>query len=285
MDMRIFFFIVLALLLGCKAPDDASSKAMKLLPTSVGAYISNYTKQQINVDEHILFRFSDAVVEASEIGNSVANNIFKIIPQVPGRAYWKDRSTLVFEPERLMDYDRDYKVEIQLKKLFADISEEYETISLTYRTNPFTLSVSLDDIEYGSLTNNNLLSVSGTIHTNNAIGNDALEKMIKVSQSANDKLVVHWNHHNKKHRSFSIENIERQKSESTVAVNWDASPYNKSQRGSKRLNVLPLGHFKVINAKVDQGDDKMIVVAFSGQLDRAQELTGLVTIPDSTKES
>jgi len=277
--MRQLSYIICLLLIGCNTPDSSPTTPNVLL-AGAGKYLSSYTDQRIDIDESLQFRFSSYVVEAGLIGSSVGSDILKSNPHVPGKAYWKDGATLVFEPSELLDYDRDYTFHIAVDKIFPKVPTEFETISLSYHTSPLNLNIKLDDIQYGSFTNDRSLNVTGRVNSNNAIDNTKVEKMLTVAQKGNKKLVINWDHYGKKSRQFTIENIERQKKESVLNVIWDGSKYGSTQKGTHTINILPVGTFKVINAEIDETDKKTIIVSFSDQLDLSQNLTGLATIKD-----
>lgn len=279
--MRLISFIFLIFIFGCKSNNNKSQPhTTQVLSAGAGAYISSYTKQSINIDEELHFRFSSTVTGTGEIGRVVSPGIFSIQPKIAGKAYWKDAATLVFEPTEMMEYDKNYNVQIQVQKLFPEAMDEFKTIALTYHTKPLDLSIRLDNIQYGTRTNDRLLNVSGRIKSNNVIDNEKVEELLKATQKGNNNLKISWNHYNKKNRRFTIENIERKKTESELIVSWDGKKYNSDQKGTHKLSILPIGFFNVINAVIDETDKKTIVVSFSDQLDRTQDLTGLITIPD-----
>ena len=276
--MRLLLLFSL-LLFSCNFSSENSKKEpVKVLSATTAAYISNYTEQHIDVDEQLTFRFSGTVIESGMIGQQVASGIFKISPNVNGKAHWKDGSTLVFTPEEIMEYDKTYRVAIQLKALYPEVPNHLNTAYIDYLTNPLNLKVSMGDINYASQHNDKLISLGGSIRTNNVIADDKIEQLLEASQKGNKDLVIQWSHHSSKNRSFLIENIKRSKTPSEVNIKWNAGKTSSKDKGELKFEVLPIGKFNIIDGVVDQSDNKTIIISFSDRVNTSQDLTGLITI-------
>ncbi len=275
--MRYLLLAISFFLFSCNASNDANKKPVAVLSSSVAAYISNYTEQHIDVNESLTFRFSGTVIAANQVGAQVAPGIFNISPTVSGKAHWKDGSTLVFTPDEQMKYDAHYAVDIKLEKLYDEIPENLRSVNIGYKTNPLNLKVRLGNVNYGSNTNDKLISIDGSVRTNNTISDQEIEEMFKATQKGNKDLIIQWSHHSSKSRGFRIENIKRSKKPSEVKINWNGGALTE-EKGSLNFEVLPIGNFKFLEGTIDNNDKKTIVLAFSDQINRSQDLTGLVTI-------
>ncbi len=257
----------------CKNPSPVESP--QVLSQEMGSYISHYTEQNLDVDESLMFRFAGTVITADKIGKQV-NEVFSISPRIKGKAFWKDGSTMMFVPEEHLAYDKSYKVRIQLVSLFPDIEEDKETVELIYKTNPLNIEVKFNKINYGS-NNSNILSLEGRLTCNNVLTNEDAEKTLKATQKGNGDISIVWDHNNKKRRRFTVNNIVRSKKESELKITWSA-PGSKQQERS--MQILPLGKFKFLEAQLDKSDNKTIILSFSDQISKTQDLTGLVSIED-----
>ena len=257
----------------CKNPSPSDSP--KVLSQEMGSYISHYTEQNLDIDESIMFRFAGTVITGDKIGQQ-ADEVFSIAPRIKGKAFWKDGSTLMFVPEEHLAYDKSYKVRIQLVSLFPDIEEDKETVELIYKTSPLNVEVKLNKINYGA-NNKNLLSLEGRLTSNNVLTDEDVEEILSATQKGNGDLSILWDHTNKKRRNFTINNISRSKKDSELKVSWTV-PGSKHQ--VRTMKILPIGKFKFLEAQLDKTDQKTIILSFSDQISKTQDLTGLVSIED-----
>ncbi len=264
-------------LVGCQQ-NARKGKTISVLPAGVGTYLSSYSEQSIDINEELYFRLSGSVISSDNIGEVVSSEIFSISPSVPGRAHWSDSATLIFKSDEHLDYDSDYRITINLESLYPEISEEYKTIKIDYHTKPLDIQFRINDIQYGNTASNEQLSVSGYLKTNSPITQDKIKNILKAKQKGNTDLVLNWDYHNKKRHGFTIQNVLRKKKESELLITWSGKTLGTSAEGEHKMYILPVGEFKVVSTEIEEEDNESIVIAFSDQLDRGQDLTGLVTI-------
>ena len=279
--MRTLVMTSMVFLIACTNREAHSpSGHTHTLSAGMEAYISSHTSPNIDVDSQLEFRFSGSMTDADHIGTEVDPALFKIKPKVSGRAYWRDMSTLVFAPDEPLDFDSQYDVEISLNELFPEIEESLSLARLSFRTNPFTLEVNLHNLEYLTHNETKQVTLSGTVRSQNGMDEATLESFFSFEQKGNDNLQVTWEHQNKRRRTFRINNINRSEVESQVEVIWDATRFNKDDKGKLSMVVLPYGLFQIIDASISQEQANSCIIHFSDQLDRSQDLTGLITIKD-----
>lgn len=278
MRNRILTLLLLVtILMGCQQ-NTKKGRTINVLPAGVGTYLSSYSEQSIDINEELYFRLSGSVISSDKIGEVVTGEVFSINPSVPGRAHWSDSATLVFKSDEPLDYDRDYRITINLESLYPEISEEYKTIEIDYHTKPLDIQFRINEIQYGNTVTNEQLSVSGYLKTNSPITQEKIRDILKAQQKGNKDLVVNWDYHNKKRHGFTIQNILRNKKESELLITWSGKALGTDAKGEHKMSILPVGEFKLVNAEIDKENNETIVLAFSDQLDRSQDLIGLVTI-------
>jgi hypothetical protein len=77
-------------------------------------YISGYTSGIVPANSAIEIRFTP---EFASRANKTASGLFVFEPSVKGKTEWKDETTLVFTPARLLDPGKTYTGGLNLNKL------------------------------------------------------------------------------------------------------------------------------------------------------------------------
>ncbi|MBL4798478.1 MAG: hypothetical protein JKY50_13760 [Oleispira sp.] len=129
------------------------------------------------------------------------------------------------------------------------------------------------------------MTLQGTLNTADVTTLEEIKNLISThqqSQELKEELAVSWNGDNKKLHHFSIKNIKRGESESSLTVSWDGSDIGVNQKG-KRSYVIPAeGQFVLSSIVALQGSDQTIELNFSEPLLKKQDLKGLIQVSKGT---
>jgi len=272
----IFIFILFCF--GCKKNNTNNNTPLSTLDEDYGNYIVEHTQSNISVSEDIVFRFSGAVVDQDQIGNEVENKLYSITPKVKGKAYWKDQSTLVFDPESYLDYNTRYDFEIELSTIYNDVPDVISNAIISFKTRALNLKFKLDQINYPP-NDGDLISLSGRINSSDAIDVTAIEEMLSATQKGS-QLDISWSHSSKTYHAFTISNIKRQKAESELLIEWDGTDWDEDFEGEKNQIIHPKGAFKIFSSQTNKGENRSVTFDFTYPLDKRQSLEGLVQIKD-----
>ncbi len=270
------FLILLSF--GCREKGIDKSQPMSVLTEGYGSYIVEHTQSEISVADNLVFRFSGAVVEVDQIGSEVDRDLYKIKPHTDGKAYWKDPSTLIFEPEDKLEYSTRYDFIIQLSAIYSDVPEVLSDAIIPFRTREMNLDINFFNINYPP-NEGDLITINGSITSSDFLDHNEIEKMVSASQKGSD-LEISWTHTRGTYHSFSIANVSRKMQESEVSITWNGAKWDDDFEGDKQLIIFPKGKFKIISAEVAKGGGRSIMIDFTSPLDKRQSLEGLVRIKD-----
>jgi uncharacterized protein YfaS (alpha-2-macroglobulin family) len=269
-------FLLLLLSIGCKNKSMDDSSPLPVLSEGYGSYLVEHTQSEISVADNLVFRFSGAVIEPEQIGNEVDPKLFKITPKVNGKAYWKDMSTLIFDPEEYFEYNARYDFTIQLSTIYKDVPERFRDATIPFRTRVLNLDLDFYKINYPP-NDGDLIQYTGAIKSSDFIDNNEIEKMLSATQQGSD-IELLWTHSSGRHHSFSISNIVRTKEGSEVNIKWDGRKWDSDFEGERKQIIFPKGIFQIISAEASKGENRSVFIDFTSPLDKRQSLEGLVRI-------
>ncbi len=275
--MKYMSLLLLILLsFGCKNKSINDSAPLQVLSEGYGSYLVEHTQSEISVADNLVFRFSGAVVELDQIGNEVDSKLFEITPKVNGKAYWKDMSTLVFDPEGNLDYDKRYDFRIGLSTIYRDVPETLRDAVIPFQTRELNLDIKVFTINYPP-NDGDLIALNGTINSSDVIDSKEVEKMVSASQKGSNVKML-WSHTSGRYHSFTVTNITRKKEESAVIIDWDGTKWDSDFEGERKHVIFPKGAFKIITAEASKGENRSVSIDFTSLLDKRQSLEGLVRI-------
>jgi hypothetical protein len=196
-------FILIILCIGCKNKSVDDSSPLHVLSEGYGSYLVEHTQSEISVADNLVFRFSGAVIESDQIGNEVDSELFEIIPKVKGKAYWKDMSTLVFDPESNLEYNKRYDFSIKLSTIYKDVPETLSDAVIPFRTRELNFDIKMFTINYPP-NDGDLIALNGTINSSDVIDNQEVEKMVSASQKGSNVEIL-WSHTSGRYHSLTVQ--------------------------------------------------------------------------------
>ena len=270
------FFFLFILCIGCKNKNIDDTTPLSVLSEGYGSYLVEHTQSEISIADNLVFRFSGAVIEPDQIGNEVDSKIFEINPNVKGKAYWKDMSTLIFDPENYLEYNTRYDFTIQLSTIYKDVPETLRDATIPFRTRYLNLDLEFYQIKHPP-NDGNLIQYTGAIKSSDFIDNTEIEKMLSASQKGSD-IELLWTHSSGMYHGFAITNIVRKEEETEVNIKWDGTKWDADFEGERKQIIFPKGAFQIISAEASKGENRSVSIDFTSPLDKRQSLEGLVRI-------
>jgi len=259
----------------CKQKDIVA----KEMHESVSNYVYAYTTGEISKASPIQIQLT-APIGKEMIGSEVDKDVIKFTPSVDGVATWKDAQTIVFQPNDNLSSNTKYLVKLSLEKLFNEVQTEAKTFEFNFSTREQHFYISVENLQNDPSGNEKKKQLSGWLNTTDIAESGEIEKIVVASQGGKS-LPIKWEHKagNVKH-TFVISDILRGEDASEVEVKWNGKPIGVDKKLTKKVEVPALGEFKILDAKVIQGDNPHIVLYFSDPLKKSQDLKGLVTIEE-----
>lgn len=270
-------FLIVFAIAGC-GKKHAETRAGKL-PESVQTYVYGFTSGIISKANPVRVRFTDAVVDSAEVGET-AKNVISFDPSISGKATWEDAKTLRFDPDQNLNSGTTYIATVELGKIISGVPQDAKSFQFDFRTRDQYFEVQTDGYDAPNPKDLTKQEYSGSVFTADIAENENVEQVLTATQNGKT-LPIRWEHqpaqlvHN-----FYITEINRGNQPSEVELQWNGKPMNVVLRGEKEIEVPSLKDFKVTDARVSQDQEQYILLFFSDPLSQTQNLDGLVSIRD-----
>ena len=271
----MFLFLVLFIQNSCKREPVA-----KPMAASVNAYVYAFTSGTISRTSSIRVRFTNPVVEAEKIGQSVESGIINFRPEIPGKGFWEDDKTLVFEPESVLNSKTKYIASVQLAKLYDDVPAEAKSFDFDFRTAELYFDVAVEGMEAADPNDLSKQLITGTLRFSDVADTEGVNTLLEAKQEGNT-LPVSWEiSPNQRDFEFTVSGVNRSNQASEVVLSWNGKSMGLKSSGQQEINVPSLSDFKVMKSAVSQGADQQLTLYFSDPLQASQDLKGLIGIED-----
>jgi uncharacterized protein YfaS (alpha-2-macroglobulin family) len=259
--------------------NQADGVPMANIPIDKGfsEYIAGYTSGIIPSNSSIEIRFT---AEFAAKANKSATGLFVFQPYIKGKTEWKDETTLVFTPSRVLDQGKTYSGGLDLSKL-AEVKERLKIFPLRIQTLKKDFRVTINTLECSSDEGTGYM-LHGEIATADYTDEQEVENYLDAKLGRR-KAGVTWDHSTNLIHKFTITGIDRTDKEQELTVAWDGTGGGVKQKGESRITIPPSGVFSILDVMVAPGDGLRIDVIFSDPLDAAQETDGLIYLNPATE--
>ena len=276
---KLSLLLVVLLFASCSTRDDSKrasstiSTGLSSIPIDKGfdEYISGYTSGVIPVNAPVEIRFNSAFI--SGIDKTRLSGLFEFEPSIKGRAEWKDDVTLLFRPQKLLEYGQAYSGKLILSRL-GDVPKRFNQFPINFQTVRKDFQVTLNNLEYAD--DGEYYNLSGEVATSDFIEPAEVEKYIRARLDRKD-LFIKWDHTTDDNvHGFTIVNIYQQEDPRELVVSWDGTGYGMKQKGSTVVNIPRKNDFSIQNINFVTGETQRIDIILSEPVDATQELEGII---------
>lgn len=287
----ILLLTVLLVVFSCKPKDKPLLKQLPgktpelselILPVDKGfsRYITAYTSGIVPANSVIEIRFTPEFAEKAMQKNPAG--LFSFNPPIKGKTEWKDETTLVFTPSKLLDPGKSFSGQLDLSKL-AEVEERLKIFPLRLQTlrKDFSITTGLLECPAGEA---DKYILNGELTASDFIEESEVESCLDA-RLGNKKMNISWDHSGGLNHKFTITDIRRSDRQQELVISWDGSAKGVKQKGSSVVIIPPSGEFSVQDALVSGGENPRIDVIFSDPVDASQELEGLIFAEDVPSES
>jgi uncharacterized protein YfaS (alpha-2-macroglobulin family) len=233
-------------------------------------FITGYTSGVVPANSVIEIHFTP---EFAAKVNKSASGLFVFEPSIKGKTEWKDETTLVFTPSRLLEPGKIYSGGLNLNKL-ADVKERLSVFPLRIQTLKKDFRVIIGALECPNADASHY-TLHGQIVASDFVEPTEAESYISV-KLGRKKLDLTWDHSVSPIHKFTITGIERTNKQQDLVLSWDGSPAGVKEKGSSALNIPPAGEFSILDVISVTGESQRIDVLFSDPVDASQETEGLI---------
>ncbi|MEI6049135.1 MAG: MG2 domain-containing protein [Bacteroidota bacterium] len=260
-----------------KAKTAETPPAVIYLDKGFSEYISSYTSGIIPSNSAIEIRFTPEFAAKSDKSSS---GLFVFEPAIKGNAEWKDETTLVFSPSRLLDPGKTYTGRLNLGKLSA-VKEQLKIFPLRIQTLKKDFRVTTGALECPSSEGNSYI-LHGEIVASDFIESDEAENYI-AAKLGRKKMEIIWDHSVSLIHKFTVTGIERTDKVQELTLAWDGKPAGVKQKGSSTVKIPASGEFSIIDIITSPGESQIIDIIFSDPVDGSMETDGLIRFNPPTE--
>ena len=275
-------FVIVLIIFSCRPKDKSLLKQLPgkepalaelILPIDKGfsRYVTAYTSGIVPANSVIEIRFTQELAQKAD-GQTPAG-LFVFNPFIRGKTEWKDETTLVFTPSKLLDPGKSYTGELDLSKL-ADVEERLKVFPIRIQTlrKDFSVTTGLLECPAGE---DNIYILNGELIASDYFEEPEVESFLEAKLEKR-KMNITWDHSGGLIHKFTVTDIQRSNRSQELVVSWDGTSSGVKQKGSSEINIPPSGEFSVQDVKVTGGENPRIDVIFSDPVDGEQELEGLI---------
>ncbi len=240
-------------------------------------YISAFTSGVISSESSIKIQLNQNYPAAKPDGNPISEVLFSFNPDIEGKAYWLDKRTIEFRPEKKLKSEEIYDAEFLLSKLI-DVPSKFKKLPFQFSIIKQAFAITNDGLFVPDVTNAGRYQLKGVMKTADVIDGEKVEKIIIAKQDGR-KLPVIWTHDtDRKTHVFQIDSIKREEKSGKLDLEWNGNEIEVSNSGSASVEIPANTDFRIVNVKVIQEPEQFVTLSFSDPLDASQNLEGLIRI-------
>lgn len=252
-------------------------QAKKVMNPALAQYIEAYTAGVISKQSTIRVQLTGNVNVTHTQNEPLEAAVFDFSPDIKGKAYWVDATTIEFRPDENLQPGKTYRSTFRLSKVMK-VPDDLSSFDFEFRVIKPSFSVE----EFGLRSPDNAtmdrMMLTGVIQTADVEDPQQIEKLL--SNSYNGKtLPLTWQHNPAEKTSrFTIANIAKGPAPRNLELSWNGKPLQVDVNGKKTVEVPALGDFKVLDIRAVSSPEQYVLVQFSNPVSVAQTLEGLIGI-------
>jgi uncharacterized protein YfaS (alpha-2-macroglobulin family) len=277
------FVLIVATMISIPFIANRSESAVQItkVDPAFSGYVAAYTSGVISNESYIRVMLSEDYTGAITIDEAVTEEYFSFSPAIEGKAYWIDTRTIEFRPDKRLPSDQAYDVDFALSKLVANLPENLQRMKFSFRTMQQTMNYMLEGTKTTDKKTLRWQQMKGSIITGDAADNTELEKVLTATQNGK-KLPIRWEHEiDHATHKFTVDSIARTDKAGSFTIEVNGKSIGVEFADSKKVDVPSLKDFKVLDIRVEQGQEQCVVVQFSDPIMEKQDLNGLIEIEKS----
>ncbi len=278
----LLFFLSVLLSVGCS---DKSKKIDKDgYSEDVAKTISVATSGVISSTDQIVVRFVNDVIPDNLVNTNVIEPVLSFSPEIEGTLRWKDKKTLIFTPSVSLKLNQIYTAKLDLQKLFPNDNKlKVKEFKFSFQVAPREVVYIKGDFSPESYENPKKVIFTGEVLLTEPFDVKQLKNAVTVKLD-NEKIKPTFSFREDfKQFTFTVKNIVRN-TKHTILVKIDKDKLNVSKDIKKVFEIFPAGKLKVIKVrKGSKGKSLYFQVFFSDNLDKGQELQGLISVEPALK--
>lgn len=271
MKFRISTLMALILVVSCKQ----KPTTVPAYDRSFSGYIQSFTSGVISKKSEIRVHFINAL--DSSAMNGAHEELLSFNPEIKGKLFFPDKFTLAFTPEQDLEPGAIYNASLKLSQIIE--------VPDSLREFKFGFQVLRPDFEWGDLSldalsdqNMEWYRLTGNILAADEANPEELEALVTVKVNGKPHPVTTMGTAANRIYQFTADSIRRTDLAQEVEVIPNTKQPGAAKMAITRLELPALGDFKFLTHNTKSGSNPALHLNFSDPLDKAQDLSGLITL-------
>ena len=238
--------------------------------TEFATYIKAYTGNLINAGTPVKVEFT------TQPGNPDITDLFSFSPSIKGETRWTSATTVEFIPdEGAMKPGKSYKAVLALHKLY-DIKDSglkefrFGFVTAAREARISVEGVTLTEAQSGSA------SVKGHLALSEPLEKEKAQQMLSVHYPAGKAEIALEGEGTS--YTFTVTGLEQAASDRDLEIRLDGKKAGFSSESRQTVVIPGTGEFKVLRARIMEGEDPYVEIRFSEPLDPTADYTGFFTL-------
>jgi len=255
----------------------ACRQAKKGMNPALARYIEAYTAGVISKQSTIRVQLTGNVNITHTQNEALKAEVFDFSPDIEGKAYWIDATTIEFRPDQNLQPGKTYNATFRLSKVLK-VPDDLSTFDFEFRVIKPSFSLETFGLRAADNATLDRMTLTGVVHTADVEDPQQVEKLLSNRYNG-QSLPVTWQHNPQQKTSrFAIANISRGSTARNLELSWDGQPLHVDISGKKTIAVPAAGDFKVLDIRAVSEPEQHLLVQFSDPISVAQHLDGLIGI-------
>jgi len=236
-----------------------------------------HTQGIVSKSSPIQIKFNRDVIDDSLVGKDASKVMF-ISPAIQGKPIFQSKSKIVWQPTEPLAPGTEYKASIKPLGL-KDVPQNMAPFQFAFNVIPLEYQIKTFGLSSVSKSTDEML-LRGQLLVSDSIADEAVQTIL-TAKLQNQMLPVEWLHDsNGKEHNFVIRDIKRDSFETTLQLKWNGEKINIKSKGQKDIPIPSVNAFEIIDisAKNEVKGTPFVEVRFSDELDKTQNLKGLVEL-------
>ena len=249
--------------------------------------LRSHTTGQLSRFGSIDLHFNQDLPKSETLAQSpeLANQLLSFEPSINGKATLISKRHYRFTPDQPLPSGQAYSATLSAKAV-ALTQADSEDFVFNFNIIQQAFEVKMNGLE---VNDNGSMKLQGELNTADITQLSDIENLI-TAKVLEQPLTIRWDKQSetkkeseaKKQHRFTIENIQRSKTASTLNVNWNGADIGVNTTGERSFKIPAIGQFVVSSIVALQGSDQTIEINFSEPLLKKQNLKGLIQVSSGT---
>lgn len=240
-------------------------------------YIDSYTTGTISVKSSIEININQDSLLADVMNKNLDENFISIKPNIKGKLTWSSLGNIRFTPDKQFDNDKEYNIEFKLHKLMK-VPKSLSILKFGIHTKKQDIAVFTEGLEAYDTQNIIKQKYTGYIISSDYIEDKKIEKILLAKHNGLKKEITWIHNKSKTKHKFTINNIIRKKTNTTLRLQWDCSYIDIDDIETHKIDIPSINTFTITKAKVVQQPEQYISIYFSDPINTKQNLDGLIRL-------